>query len=81
MKTYIRKAASACIVSLWLSVSAQASHGNPQTSQPASVVSGQTIEMSADPGHHNPYADELWLFGSFLVSLTGLIVFVRLMHR
>jgi hypothetical protein len=81
MKAYIRKAVSAGIVSLWLSVSAHASHENLQTSQPTSVIKGQSIELSADPGNKNPYADELWLIGSFLVSLTGLILFVRLMHR
>jgi len=81
MKAYFRKAVSACIVSLWLSVSAHASHDNPHASQPSPVARGQAIEMSPDPGNPNPYTDELWLLGSFLVSLTGLVLFVRLMHR
>ena len=86
MKSYLRKAVFAWLISLWLSTSAYATHGNNQhpdpygNQQPILVKERPTpvFEHSFD---RHPLSDEHWLIGSMLVSLIGLTVVLRIIHR
>jgi hypothetical protein len=81
LKSYLRKIAGVCFISLCLSVTVHASHVGLPGDQQLIHTEGQAIEMSERSIDQHRYSEELWLFGSFLVSLAGLIIFVRLLHR
>ena len=86
MKSYLRNIVIACVMSICLSMSAHATHENNQhpgsyDNQQPILVMNQTTQLHGYSSSQHPYTDEYWLMGSFLVSLTGLIILVRLLHR
>lgn len=78
MYSHIRNLSFAFLLSLCLSTSAYAAHENAQLpviiKSPAALVSNQS-------SRNNPYADELWLIGSFVFSATGLFIILHYLHR
>ena len=71
----------ACAISLWLTMPAQASQVEMPADQLFSHAQSRVVGISDVSGDKNYHSDELWLLGSFLVSLIGMIIFVRLLHR
>ena len=71
----------ACFMASCLLMSAQASQDKLSRDLTPSHVSSEITEMSGKPADHDSYSEELWLLGSFLFSLAGMIVFVRLINR
>ena len=70
MMQHFRNIVFACLLSVWLPVTAHPVH---EQTQPAI----STVTTTAP----YPHADELWLIGSFLVSLTGLVILVRFLRH
>jgi hypothetical protein len=86
MKSCLRSIVFACVISLCLSISAHATHEDNQHSGPYNnqqpiLVINQAAQIPGYSSGQRPYTDEYWLFGSFLASLTGLIILVRFLHR
>ena len=78
MNSRIKKIVLACFLASLLSTSAYAVHENSQ--KPILSINSST-QVSEHSHGQNPYTDEIWLFGSFLVSLTGLVILVRFPHH
>jgi adenine C2-methylase RlmN of 23S rRNA A2503 and tRNA A37 len=86
MKLCLRNIVFACVMSLSLSISAHATHENnkhsgPFNNQQPILVMNQAAQIPEYSSGQRPYTDEYWLIGSFLASLTGLIILVRFLHR
>ena len=79
--SYLRRLMLACFMSLWLAMSALASQDKLSRDLLPSHVRSEITDMSGESADHNSYSEELWLLGSFLVSLAGMIIFVRLINR
>jgi len=86
MRSYLRNMVFACVMSLCLPMSAHATHENNQhpdlyeNQQPVYVMN-QAPRIHGYSSSQHSYTDEYWLIGSFLASLTGLIILVRFLHR
>jgi hypothetical protein len=81
MKSYLRNIIFACFMSFWLPISAHAVHDKLPDNQQPILTKSHAIGVSEHSADQNASTEELWLLGSFLVSLSGLIIFVRLLHR
>lgn len=87
MKASLSNLLIACMASLCLSYSVHAKqdsnrHLDGYDSQQTILVMNQApYGPEHVPGGQQPYTDELWLIGSFLVSLTGLFILVRYLHH
>ena len=86
MKAFLRNLLIACMASLCLSLSVHAKQDNNH--HPAGYDSQQTLLVMNQAPYGNehtagrqPYTDELWLIGSFLVSLTGLFILMRYLRH
>jgi len=86
MKSSLRNLLLACMASLCLSYSVHAAQDSNH--HLAVYDSQQTIlamnQASYGPEHlagQQPYTDELWLIGSFLISLTGVFILVRYLRH
>ena len=78
MRKYLRHLVFACLLSTWLSTTAHATY---EYIQPAINTGTTANQMIAQSPEQYPLADELWLIGSFLVSLTGLVILVRFLRH
>lgn len=78
LQSYLRNIVFACFMSLWLSMFAHATHEN---NQQLIHVKSQASQMSEHSSGQHPYSDELWLIGSFFISLTVLVILLRYLHR
>ena len=78
MNSHIKKVVLACFLASLLSTSAHAAH---EYSQKPILSINSSTQVSEHSHDQNPYTDEIWLFGSFLVSLTGLVILVRFLHH
>lgn len=86
MKSFLRNLLIACMASFCLSLSV---HAKQDSNRHLAGYDGQqTILVMNQPPfgpEHAPgqqtYTDELWLIGSFLLSLTGLFILVRYLHH
>ena len=74
MRKYLRSLVLACLLSTWLSTTGNAAHDYTQPAINTGTTANQMISQSPD---QYPHADELWLIGSFLASLTGVVILVR----
>jgi hypothetical protein len=78
VKKYMRNIVFACLICAWLPITAHEGHEHAQPIIKTKTITDQIFESSPD---QYPHADELWLIGSFLVSLTGLVIVVRFLRH
>ena len=58
---------------------ATTTHASHEGTQQPNLINSQT-ELALASDHHK-HTDELWLFGSFVFSVTGLFLILRYLHR
>jgi hypothetical protein len=68
-------------MSFWLPTPAHAAHNKLPDNQQPILTKNQVIGVSVHSADENAYSEELWQLSSILVSLSGLMIFVRLLHR
>ena len=86
MKLYFRKLLVACLALFCLSLSVHAAQDNNyhavgNNNQQTILALNQAPYMGEHLSFQHQYSDELWLIGSFLVSVTGFFILVRFLHR
>ena len=78
MKTYLKNIVISCFTYLWLYSPV---HAADEIREEMLLAKADSTRLLENPPAQSPYIDELWLLGTFLVSLLGIFILGRFLDR